>query len=133
MQAFIKFNKGLMAMGRPVRLWLMVLVAANLIVPVFYLPRLEAWVTIGVFFASAVLMTMLTALFGFTRVLGAGHILWIPLMLWLWTRLDAIPSDDPFGIWIRILMILNGISLVIDMADVARYIGGDRKPVDQSL
>ena len=126
MKSFIKFNKGVMGMPIHWRLWLMLLVAANMIIPLFFLNRLEGQV-VGTFAASAILMTVLTGLSGFGRLLGLGHILWIPLLYFLWTRLGQIPADDFFGIWIRVLMALNAVSLVIDATDVIRYLAGDRE------
>jgi hypothetical protein len=114
MNAFIKLNKGLMQMPVPWRTWVMLLVLANLVVPLFYLSRLEAQVVLGVAFISLILMTVITAYVGYTRLLGLGHVLWIPLVYFLWTRLGSIPADYFFGIWIRVLMTLNAISLVID-------------------
>ncbi len=133
MGAFIKFNKGMMQMPTPVRLWLLLLVMVNLVIPLFFLNRFEAHIVLAAFLASMMLMTGLTALSGFTRLVGLGHILWIPMLAWLWMRLDQIPGEDIFGIWVRILMILNGISLVLDAVDVSRYIGGDRREVVQGL
>ena len=133
MRAFIKFNKGMMKMPVQWRLWLMLLMAVNLVVPLFFLGRIEAQVVLVVFLASAMLMTVLTALFGFTRLLGLGHILWFPLLYFLWTRLGQIPADDFFGIWIRALMILNATSLVTDVVDVIRYIAGNREETIQGL
>ncbi len=132
-RSFIKFNKGLMKMPIPVQLWLMLLVTANLVVPLFFLHRLEAQVAIGALFAGMMLMTALTALAGFTRLLGLGHIFWIPMLFWLGTRLDQIPADDAFGIWIRVLIALNAISLVVDAVDVARYVKGNRDEVVKGL
>ncbi len=126
MNAFIKFNKGMMSMPIGWQVWLMVLVAHNMIVPLFYFGRLEAQVVIVTLFASMGLMTLITAKTGFTRLLGLGHSLWILLVLWLWTRLPQSPAGDFFGIWIRSLMAVNAISLVIDAVDVIRYIRGDR-------
>ncbi|MFQ5757910.1 MAG: hypothetical protein ACE5H7_17695, partial [Acidiferrobacterales bacterium] len=57
---------------------------------------------------------------------GLGHILWIPLLYFLWMRLEQNPADDFFGLWIRVVMVLNALSLVIDVVDVVRYIAGDR-------
>ena len=133
MRAFIKFNKGMMKMPIAVRLWLVFLVAGNLLVPLFFLDRLEAQVVVLTFLASAMLMTLLTASSGFTRLLGLGHILWIPLLFFLWTRLENIPSDDPFGLWIRALIVANAISLIIDTIDVTRYISGAREETVQGL
>ncbi len=133
MRAFIKFNRGIMRMPIHWQLWLMLLVAVNLVIPLFYLDRLEAQVVVGVFVASLVLFTILTARVGFTRLLGLGHILWGPLLWFLWTRLEQNPPDDLFGIWIRTLMTLNAMSLVIDAVDVIRYIAGDRAETVKGL
>lgn len=133
MNAFIKFNKGMLKMSTPVRIWLLALVTVNLIVPLLYLERLEAQIVLGIMFVSMMLMTGLTALTGFTRIVGAGHVLWIPMLIWLWTRLDDIPADDMFGLWVRALIILNGISLIIDALDVKGYIAGDREEMVKDL
>lgn len=127
MRAFLKFNRGVLKMPLPWRLWLMLLVATNLVVPLFFLGRLEAKVVLGAMVGSMLLMTVLTAASGFSRLLGLGHIWWIPLLLFLWTRLDQIPVNDFFGVWIRVLMALNALSLVVDAMDVYRYIAGDRR------
>ncbi len=58
---------------------------------------------------------------------------YIPLLLFLWTRLDQIPASDLFGMWIRTLMVLNALSVVIDTIDVVRYIAGDREETVQGL
>ena len=133
MRAFIKFNKGMMRLPIQWRLWLLLLVTANLVVPLFHLHRLEAQVVIGTLLISMMIMTGLTALTGFTRLLGLGHILWVPLLYWLWTRLGQIPPDDVFGMWIRALMVLNALSLVIDAMDVARFVKGEREEVVKGL
>ncbi len=133
MNAFIKFNKGVMRGPIYVRLWLMLLIFSNLVVPLFYLHRVEAQVVLGALLASVILMTGLTGLSGFTRLIGLGHIFWLPLLYFLWTRLDHIPSAELFGAWIRILIGLNAISLVIDGIDVVRYIAGDRAETVKGL
>ena len=126
MNGFIKFNKGVLRMPWPVKIWLLLLVAANAVVPLFFLQHIEAQMVIGAMFIGATLMSLLTARFGFTRILGLGHILWIPMLAFLFTRLGDIPASDAFGIWIRALFVFNGISLVIDAVDVIRYIAGER-------
>ncbi len=84
MRAFIRFNRGVMRSPLPVRLWLMLLVAANLGAPLFLLDHLEAQVVLACFLASAAFMTILTGLTGFTRLLSVGHIFWVPMLFWLW-------------------------------------------------
>jgi len=126
MKAFLKFNKGMLKMPLHWQLWLMLLVTANVVTPFFFLHRLEARVVLGTILASMTLMTLLTARFGFTRIVGLGHILWIPMLAFLLARLGGTPAVDAFGVWIRALFVLNGVSLVIDAADVIRYIAGER-------
>ena len=133
MHAFIKFNKGMMKMPIQWQLWLALLVISNGVIPLFFLNRLEAQVVVLTLLASMILMTVLTALSGFTRLLGLGHVFWIPLIYFLWLRLEQNPADDFFGIWMRVLMILNAASLVIDSVDVGRYIAGDRSETVQGL
>ena len=133
MRAFIKFNKGMMKMPTPVRLWVLALVTVNLVLPLFFLERVEAQVVVGTVVISMMLMTGLTALAGFTRIIGLGHIVWVPMLLWLWARLDELPADEVFGVWVRILMVLNTISLVFDAVDVGRYISGNREEVVKGL
>ncbi len=127
MNAFLKFNKGMMKMPVPWQAWLLLLAGANMIAPMFFLNRLEAQVTFATMLASVALTTVLTARFGFTRILGLGHVLWIPLLVFLVPRLSSLPADGPFGIWIRVLLLVNVISLLIDAMDVVRYISGDRQ------
>ena len=127
MHAFVKFNKGMLKMPVHWQLWVAVLVAANLVAALFFLHRLEAQVVLGTILASMILMTFLTARFGFTRILGLGHILWVPMLAFLAVRLGDIPANDAFGIWIRAVIVLNSISLAIDAVDVIRYIAGDRE------
>ncbi len=133
MQGFIKFNKGVLRMSWPVKTWLLLLVAANAIAPLFFLQHVEAQAVFAAMMIGATLMSLLTARFGFTRILGLGHILWIPLIGWLAFRLGQIPADDAFGMWVRGVMLLNAVSLVIDGVDVFRYAIGDRKELVAGL
>ena len=111
MNVFLRFNRGVMRMSAPARVWLLLLVTANMIVPLSFLGRLEAQVVLAAFVASVVLMLALTANSGFIRLLGLGHVFWFPLLWFLWTRLDETPSDTFFGLWLRVLITLNALSL----------------------
>ncbi len=133
MTAIIRFMQGLFKMPVYAQLWVMLLMAANMVVPLFYLSRFEAQLVLIVFMLSAMLMFVITGLTGFSRLLGAGHFLWFPLLLFLLTRLEQIPATEAYGIWIRILMIMNGISLIIDVTDVVRYVLGDKEEMVEGL
>lgn len=115
-----------MKMPLPWRMWLLLLVVVNMLIPFFFLDRPEARIALGASMIGMMLMTTLTHFSGFTRLLGLGHTTWFPLIYFFWTRLAQTPADDFFGIWLRALMILNALSLIIDVADVIRYLTGDR-------
>ena len=133
MNAFIKFNKGLMNQSLPVRLWVGLLVIFNMVIPLFYLDRLEAQVVLAGLMASMALMTLITATTGFSRLMGLGHIFWVPLLYFLWTHLDQIPPNDGFGVWVRSLMAINAASLILDGVDIFRYLAGERAEVVKGL
>jgi hypothetical protein len=128
MKTMIRFMKTMMLMPKPWLAWLCVLVFANMLLPLYFIHTLEAKV---VLIASICSMTIMTAVFsvkGFVRLLGIGHIPWIPMIPWLFTRLENTSFDNLFGYWIVTLIVLNIISLIIDAIDVMRYIRGERGP-----
>ena len=125
MKALIEFPKGMMSMPMPWPLWIGLLVAVNLVGPIIFFEALEAKVVLAAFLASAASMTAIFAARGFVRLLGIGHIFWIPMVPWLWTRLDQVAPGEPIGYWMIAVVAVNGISLIID---VVRYVAGDRTP-----
>ena len=127
MRAFLRFNQGLLSMPLPWRVWVLALVSVNLFVPLFFLGQVEAQMVVAALALSMVLMTILTGRFGFSRILGLGHIIaWVPLLAFLWSRLPDSPSSDSFGLWLMAVIVLDAASLVIDSVDVVRFLAGDR-------
>ncbi len=126
MNAFIRFNRGLLAMPPLWQGWLLLLVGANLVTPLFFLGHLEAQVTIAALLISMTLMSALTARFGFSRILGLGHVAWLPLLAFLVVRVAEVPAATAFGVWMRAVIVLDAISLVLDAVDVVRFLRGDR-------
>lgn len=124
-----KFPKGVLKLPLAVQIWLGVLMMANAVIPMFFLGHREAQVVLGVFMVSAASMMVLAKAVGFTRLLGLGHVLWIPLLLYLWSRMGGHPAAEPYGAWIRIVMLLNAASLVTDVWDVIRYARGERAEI----
>ena len=133
MKSFIKFNQGMMRMPIHWQLWLLLLVAVNVVIPFLFVGRFEAQLVLGTMVANLMLMTLLTGLTGFSRLLGLGHFPWFLLLYFLWAQLDHISADNFFGIWIRVLMVVNALSLLIDTVDVGRYLAGDREETVQGL
>ena len=128
MKAMIGFTKGMMSMPMPWLVWLGLLLAVNVVGPIYFFEALEAKVVLVAFLASFGLMTAIFAAKGFVRLLGIGHILWVPMVPWLWIRLDQVGPGEPIGYWITAVIILDSVSLIIDGIDVLRYLKGERQP-----
>ena len=133
MYAVIRFHKGLLRSPWPVKIWLTVLLAVNMVAPLFFITHIEAQLALAAVMAGGMAMMLLTARFGFSRILGLGHALWIPLVIWLALRLDLHPADQALGLWIRALIVLNTLSLLIDITDVIRFLAGDRTETVEGL
>jgi len=95
---------------------------------IFFLPRAEAWVVLGTGLLAATIMTGLHAKLGYVRLLGVGHFVWIPMLIWLVFRLNHIPGGTLFHGWILTLIAMDTMSLLIDIVDLVHYLRGDRAP-----
>jgi hypothetical protein len=109
------------------RIWCVWLVGVNLACLLF-MAHIEAQVVLGVTVAAVVAQTLVYRRMGFTRVLGATHILWLPMFAWMAVRLDAIAVDPAMSNWLTVLLATNAVSLIIDSSDVLRFFKGERTP-----
>ncbi len=117
------------------RTWIQVLVAAHLGALLFVVGRehgrwkvrSEPIAILAVFAAAGVAMGRLYEEVGYVRLLGIAHLVfWGPVYGWiLFARRDLYPLRTPFGAYLRIYLVIAGISLAIDAIDVARYGMGD--------
>jgi hypothetical protein len=106
----------------------MLLVTVNLIVPLFFIQTVEAQLSIAAIIAGAIAQSVIHARLGFVKLLGLGHIFWIPLVIWLGFRLSVTGLGDLFAIWLAALVLINTVSLIIDGIDVVRFLSGERSP-----
>lgn len=126
MSAFLRFNRGLLGMSMPLQLWVGALIGANLVAPFFFWEHIEARVTLAVGLFGMLLMTALTGRFGFSRIVGIGHVGWLPLLAFLAGGLAEAPVTTGFGLWLRVVIALDAISLSFDVVDAVRFLHGDR-------
>ena len=91
----------------------------------FFLPRLEAWVVILTLMLGLLLQTLIFGRWGFVRLLGLAHFPWFLMLPWLYTR--HAPHESIFNQWILALLVINGLSLIIDVTDVLRFTFGERE------
>ncbi len=121
-----RFTEGLLRMPLYTQIWLVVLGIANSAPAIYWLQHVESRVVLITFVVNVFLMLALTARYGFRRILGAGHFLWYPLILYLLIRMDSIEDSD-MRVWLVTLIVLNTVSLIIDTVDVAKWLRGDRE------
>ncbi len=101
--------------------WVLILMIINVVSVAFWNEPL-AKVIFVTFMLSVMLMMGLYSRFGFEKILGMGHILWIPLLVYV---LMEIPTArDTFKSYLIILSISIAISLVFDIVDVWKYFTG---------
>ncbi len=127
MGVMISFFRHIAGMPMHWRRWVMALILVNL-ASLFFLDRVEARWVLAAFALGGLVQMALFARFGFVRLLGLGHFHWILLLAWLFSRLDGLVETPVLFSWVVVLMVFNGLSLVIDLADVLNYARGDREP-----
>jgi hypothetical protein len=110
------------------RIWAAWLVAANS-AALLFIGHVEAQVTLGAVAVAVLAQALIYQRRRFVRILGATHIVWVPMLAWMALRLDTIPAGDAaFRAWIMLLIGTNAISLAIDAWDATRFALGDRYP-----
>ncbi len=114
----LHFFRDLLQQPLRISAWVLFLMLINMASLAFWNKPLAQLVFIT-FMVSAMMMMALYARFGFTGILGLGHILWIPLLAWLLTHLPA--TDGAFRIYLLALSLTIGISLVLDIIDVWKF------------
>jgi len=114
-----------------VLVWVNAMVAVLALSIAFSFSYREArWILLGV--TLGMLGTIgAYALFGFTRLLGLGHILfWTPTLIYIVTvRGWKTYHKTLFSRWLILAAIIIGISLAFDVVDLLRWILGERAPI----
>ncbi|TVR57584.1 MAG: hypothetical protein EA421_00795 [Gemmatimonadales bacterium] len=118
------FFKELLRQPAWIPLWVGLLMMINMGSIGFWDEPLARWI-LGVFMASAMLMMGLYARFGFEKILGLGHFLWIPLLP---VVVLAIPAaDGGFRTFLVVWAVATSISLLLDIVDVWKHFSGARQ------
>ena len=109
--------------GVGLAIWISLLLLVNMVIPLIVISTVEGQLVLAAMMLGAVTQMAIFASRGFVRLLGMGHIYWVPLLPWLWTRFDGFQSDDPIALWITAVIVVDGLSLVIDASDGAGSAG----------
>lgn len=128
MKSMMNFMKTMLIMPIHWQVWLGALVAANIIMPLFFIDTMEAQIVLATALGGLAIMAVIFSDQGFVRLMGIGHTGWIPLVLLLWWSLDFAPAHSAFAYWLMAVIALDSLSVMIDTVDVLRYVKGERQP-----
>ena len=115
--------------------WVMVLVIVNLAAALFLVARQDGKFSIRAevlailvsFFAAGAFMSWLYEQLGYVRLLGLPHLVfWLPVYIWLVIKFRRNEFTPPFKHYLVLYFLVAGISLVLDLVDVFRYLLGER-------
>lgn len=107
-----------------ISIWVFALLIVNLASVGFWSEPLAKLIFV-IFLISSMLMMALYSRFGFAKILGLGHILWIPLLIYMLGQVSN--AHGAFRSYLIILSICIFVSLVFDTIDVWQYITGRRR------
>lgn len=125
-RAIQHFNHGVSQLPLHWRLWTYGQGLCNAGIPLVLLPAPEAIAALVAFAINCALMVVLVARTGFSRVIGLGHIMWIPLGVYHLTRLGAHEATSALYIWMLVTTSFNALSFAIDLSEAVRFARGDR-------
>lgn len=120
-------NRGIKSMPIGWQVFVMCQSIVNVFVPIYFRDTVQGQATLVAFAISMILGYIITAKTGFSRLIGLCHLPWIPLLIWIGLQMPSAPTDHPMFYWMVALLGINGLSVLVDMVDVIRYIGGDRE------
>jgi hypothetical protein len=105
--------------------WLVAVNSACLL----FIGHLEARVALGAVLVAVLAQALIYRRRRFVRILGATHIVWVPMLAWMVLRLNTLPaSETAFRAWLVFLIATNAVSLTIDTWDATRFASGERRP-----
>ncbi len=118
----LRFFSELLKQPAWVAMWVFVQMASNLFSLVFWDEQL-AKIIFVTFLISAALMIGLYSVFGYQKILGAGHILWIPLLIYILVHIGS--TTGAFQYYLTGLSLILWVSLLFDIDDVWKYFFSD--------
>jgi hypothetical protein len=122
MKSFIELNKKIFGMPFPWNLWVGLLAMVNMVGGLVYIRTPEGQIALACLMLGSLIMWGIYFKKGFVRLLGLGHLIaWPPLMIWYAQVVAQGNVEGAFRYWLMVVLVVNGISLVIDFADVVRY------------
>ena len=117
MKAMVDFMKALFSLPVPIRLWLGLLMVLNMLMPLLFIKTPEGIASLVAAMMGAVMMSEMHQRMGFVRLLGIGHIFWVPLVVWFWFRIELAPPGSLFLYWMWSMFIFCIMAWTSDRFD----------------
>ena len=131
MKSMIQLNKQIFAMKFPWNLWVGVLALVNMVGGLVYIRTPEGQMALACLMLAFLIMCGIYVKKGFVRLLGLGHLIaWTPQVVWYAQVVLQGNAEGWFMYWLMSVIVVNGLSLVIDFVDVVRYSLGEKQPMD---
>lgn len=129
----MSFSEAIATQPQWIQLWLNVLLLGAFVAPLLLLiwkaSRKAGVVTLVSSLIGGATIQYLFSVMGYVKLLGIGHILWLPVVVFLMAQQARgdMPNWPRRIIWFIITVI--SISLVFDFIDVIRWVLGERAPM----
>ena len=109
--------------------WWRLLLIVNIAGPLLFLGHIEAVVVLASYLVSSVAIVVLHRRLGWVRLLGVGHLPWLGVIPWLLHRLLTTSPGDALATFLVVVIVVDTVCIVLDVADVGRWLAGERRPI----
>lgn len=113
-----------------VKIWLMLLGPANMLAFLHLDTDIGYWTAVAGGLVVATNIPMLFAMGGVTRALSIPHMIWVPLLIYIFPRIIGPGALDPSSAEFQLgvtIFVFNSISLAFDFLDSYRWLNGERE------
>ena len=122
--------KSIMGMKLWVKIWLMMLGSANMLAFLHLDTDIGFWTAVAGGLVVATNIPMLFAMGGVTRALSLPHMVWVPLLIYIFPKIIGPDALDPASAEFRLgvtIFVFNSISLAFDFLESYRWFKGERE------
>lgn len=113
-----------------VKIWLMLLGPANMLAFLYLDTDIGYWTAVAGGLVVATNIPMMFAMGGVTRALSLPHMIWVPLLIYIFPRIIGPEALDPGSAEFRLgvtIFVFNSISLAFDFLESYRWFNGERE------
>ena len=122
--------QSIMAMKTWVKIWLMMLGPANMAAFLFLDTNIGYWSAVAGVLVVATNIPMMFIQGGVTRALSLPHMIWVPLLIYIFPQIIGPDALDPMSAEFKLgvtIFVLNSISLAFDFLESYRWVKGERE------